>query len=438
MVKKFLWIMVAACLTACPGLASAGETDVLVQKLVEKGVLTPYEAQIVLDETKQEVAKQNAKGTNDAIPTWIQTTKIKGDFRTRYEHRENKGSPSTRLSRERIRVRLGLESKINDQTKVGIGMATGRPGDPRSRNITLGSSGYEAANENTPASGKSILLDYAFAQYKPVDFATLTAGKFQNPLWQPNDMIWKGDITPEGLAANVSFSPFQGFDLFMNDMVFVMRNTETATVSSTNNDSINMAALQPGFNWAVSDSINLKGAASYYLFQNIEGSTVQAKSSGTNSKAVDGTSYKYGYDSVSPSLEMGVKNPFGETMGAYIPYAAVFGDYIYNVDSHHPNTGRGGFDSGVRIGYEKVSDKNQWQSKFVYSKLGRDAWLDAFTDSDRYQGKTNTRSYEAAIEYGIGKNSSIALDYYYSTLLSKTSLGRTPEQLIQVDWNLKF
>jgi hypothetical protein len=68
MMKKFLWLFVAACLVACPGIASAGETDLLIQKLVEKGILTASEAQILQDDVKQDVAKQNAKGTNDALP----------------------------------------------------------------------------------------------------------------------------------------------------------------------------------------------------------------------------------------------------------------------------------------------------------------------------------------------------------------------------------
>ena len=121
MVKKLLWFMAAAFLIIRPGLALAGETDLLVQKLVDKGILTATEAQILMDETKQDVAKQNAKGTNDAIPSWVQTIKIKGDTRVRFEGIKDKsassGAASKYLTHERLRVRLGLEAKVNDKMK---------------------------------------------------------------------------------------------------------------------------------------------------------------------------------------------------------------------------------------------------------------------------------------------------------------------------------
>ena len=56
--------------------AHAGEMDVLVNKLVEKGVLSPSEAQIIVDETKVQVAKDLAHGDSLSVPDWTQ--RIKG------------------------------------------------------------------------------------------------------------------------------------------------------------------------------------------------------------------------------------------------------------------------------------------------------------------------------------------------------------------------
>jgi hypothetical protein len=123
-----------------------------------------------------------------------------------------------------------------------------------------------------------------------------------------------------------------------------------------------------------------------------------------------------------------------------LPYAAIFGDYIKNLSAESGLTSISGYDYGVKFGYEKVADANQWTMKLATSKLGKDAWVSAFTDSDRYQkGKTDSQSYESILEYGLGKNSSLVFDYYYSfALLKQTVGGRLPEQVLQVDWNVKF
>ena len=441
MLKKVLSLFIVACFLACPVAAFAGETDVLIHKLVEKGVLTPNEAQILMDETKQDVAKQNAKGTNEAIPSWVQTIKIKGDTRVRFEGIKDKqatsGSSTKYLTHERLRVRLGMEAKPNDLMKVGIGIATGKANDPRSRNITLGNSTDATTNgttatgpDYTPGSGKNILLDYAYAQYTPVKFATITAGKFQNPMWSPWDMIWKGDITPEGAAVQLNYPVNSDLSLFMNTLGFALRNPDAAGAKNTG-----MYAVQPGVVWNITPTITMKSALAYYAFNNLRGNPKFSYSKGGNRLCDSSANYCNNYDSIQPSAELGFQNPFGEIL----PYVSIFGDYIKNMSAHHL-TSTSGYDAGVKFGYEKVADWKQWQVRGAVSKLGKDAWVDAFTDSDRYQkGKTDTISYEGILEFGLGKNSSLVVDYYYSQMLLQQAVGgRLPEKLIQVDWNLKF
>ena len=76
--KMFLTFAGMIMSLAICGNAIAGEIDILVDKLVEKGILTPVEAQIVLDETKQEVANEIAQGKSYAVPSWVQKMKFKG------------------------------------------------------------------------------------------------------------------------------------------------------------------------------------------------------------------------------------------------------------------------------------------------------------------------------------------------------------------------
>ena len=459
--KKFLTVLVIAVIAAlCIGisLSYAGEIDILLQKLVEKGVLTAGEAQQIGTETKEQVKADIAEGKFSSLPAWVQNTKIKGDFRLRYEWLRDKyatnGSSNNSLdkdkSRARIRVRMGVDSKVNDKLKVGVGIATGST-DPRSRNVTLG---LNNTATDSPADPKGICLDYAFAEYKPFQWATLYGGKFQNPLWKPYDMIWKGDITPEGLASNFSYDLNPKLNLFMNDMIFVLSNADYKAAANNGTKWGMLYALQPGFKFNFTENNSLKAAFAYYLINNVQGQAPYVKSSLTNTLENMGGTYTnaFNYNSINPSVELGFKEPFGKlSILSNIPYLAFFGDYIRNVSSG-VTTSKSGFDAGIKFGSESVSDAGQWQFKTALSRLGRDAWLDIFTDADRYYGRTNTEGITTSFDYGLGKNTWLTVKYYnmkyltkdYQGIYTSTSLpgtqlaGYAPEQLIQVDWNMKF
>ncbi|MFA4990150.1 MAG: putative porin [Candidatus Omnitrophota bacterium] len=430
--KRFLTVAVlTGFMFLSLGTASyAGEIDLLLQKLVDKGVLTPGEAQQVKTETKEDIRKEIAQAKYDLLPEWLQKIKMKGDFRLRYANTRQKGSNDD--SKGQIRVRLGLDTKINDQMKVGIGMSTGSTSNPRSTNATI-------ADSNGPASFKSIILNYAYAAYSPTTWLTLTGGKFKNPIWQPNDLLWDGDLNPEGVSAQLDYSLNPYLGLFLNGEVFAL------TQDSPSNAARTMFVIQPGVRYNWRDKINFKGAVAGYFFTGLKGRSRFTNSSGTNSTTgATSTSgdYKYNYNSFNPSIEIGFKDPFAGVplLAKYVPYTSIFGDFIYNPA---PDTGKSGFDVGIKFGAEKIGAWGQWQGKVLFAKLGRDAWLDILPDSDRYNGKTNMKSIEAILEYGLGKNSSLVLDYYWAESLTRAASGSTagnfgPQQVLQVDWNLKW
>jgi len=425
--KNFLllsWVSVGLLITVPASFAAESDVDRLLDLLVAKKVLTQEDATTFRAELaiKKQEEKQPA-----SVPDWVQNVKLKGDVRVRYEWDKNKGLQDNQ--RARIRARLGVEGKINNKLKAGIGISTGQTKDPRSRDITLGNS----SSANTPGSGKDVILDYAYGQYTPSNWLNLFAGKFRNNLWQPHDVIWDNDMTPEGLGISLTHKLNSKVDLFMNNLFFILKND-----SRTDKQPF-LQALQPGFDWSVDKNTNLKGAFTYYIFHSIKGAQKFSDSkSGTAPYAASGNSlvggmYKYNYNSVQSALELSFREPFH----GLLPYASIFGDYIYNVSN--VKTGAGGFDIGLKFGAEKVSDWKQWQAKLIYSKLGRDSWLDILTDNNRYGGDTNSKSLEAIFEFGLGKNTSLVLDYYDSQSLSKRKgTGYAPEQMLQADWNLKF
>ncbi|HPD60916.1 MAG TPA: putative porin [Thermodesulfobacteriota bacterium] len=403
-------------LVATTRLSHANEVEKLLDKLVEKKVLTPAEAQQVLVETREEERKKIAQQKHDILPEWIQKTKLTGDFRLREQY-EKRDSIEERW-RTRIRLRLGVESQVADKFKVGFGLATGGT-DPRSTNQTLGDT-FE---------GKNVNWDFAYGQYTPFKWLTLVGGKFKNPLFSPADLIWDTDINPEGGYAQFNYNVLDYLGLFANVGVFVLdeRHNETKPPAKNRQDPF-MYVFQPGFEWKIQDPdlkdlAKLKASVAYYGFSQVKDNVLD-HSSKTNTLFNKGL--KYDYDVFVTDAQLGFM-----PQGFIVPYLGVFGQFVYNPD---PPKGNTGWLLGGMFGAEKVSEKGQWQVKYNYRRLGRDAVLDTFPDSDFFGGATDVRGHEGIFEYGIYKNISVTLDYYNTQKLH----GPKHEDLFQLDWNLKF
>lgn len=396
---------------ASVSISSAGEVDVLIDKLVEKGVLTPVEAQIILDETKQEVAKEISQAKSSSLPLWVQKITLKQDLRLRYQY-EKKDSSDQSRSRGRVRYRLGLQTNVIDSVKVGVGLATGGD-DPRSTNQTF---------ENTFES-PDIRLDYAYAQVKPIKDLSLIAGKFHRKpyLWEPTDLLWDGDINPEGAALHYDLSLVDGLDSFVNAGVLVLDENGTE-------DKVDpfMHYLQAGLVGKI-DDLDSKLAVTYYGFNGLQG--VDPDHSKDTNTRITGNVLKYDYDAIAVSAEVGVKEPFDLSL----PRVAVFGDYVHNLSNDVDEDS--GWALGCKVGAKKVKKSGQWQGKYIYARLGRDAFPDTFPDSDRYGGRTDVKSHEVVFSYALNKNIILSLDYYQSNFIKADS---NKEQVAQADILFKF
>ncbi|MDD5692762.1 MAG: putative porin, partial [Candidatus Omnitrophica bacterium] len=371
--KKLLAAGVLLCfifMTAAVIPAQAGEIDLLLEKLVDKGVLTASEAQQVKIETQEQVKKELATGKSVSLPAWVQNLKLKGDLRLRYqtkvEKTTNDATKDTNIGR--IRLRLGLEAKINERLLAGIGIATGS-GDPRSTNITFG--GYSEK--------KTVVLDYGYAKYSPFSWLKLVGGKMLlgDTLWEPTDLIWDTDITPEGamLQFNKKLGPNANF--FLNTGVLIV-DADT----SSDNDAPMAYLVQPGVSYKLNDSVSLKSAFSFQDFSNTKShvSSKYSSESNTGNTTKGTSSYVYDYKMINPALELNIKEPF-KAVGLDVEFLKLYGEYVNNLAV---SKGASGFSCGFKLGDSKIEKWGDWQVKYVYAMLGRDAVLDVLPDSDRY------------------------------------------------------
>jgi hypothetical protein len=420
---------VASIAFVLPGASFAGEVDILVQKLVEKGVLTPGDAQQIITETKEEVRLQVAKGDSPSLPKWVQSFKLKGDLRYRYEYREKKGSSSATdyRDRSRIRFRLGAEANVNQKVKVAAGLATGSA-DSKSTNYTF-ENGFQ-----TP----DIRLDYAYAEYMPFTWMTIVAGKYKRKpyLWTTSDLLWDSDVNPDGAAIHASFKPYDNVEVFGNLLYGI------TPISSSNRQYPFMIAAQPGFKWnIIPKKMHIKAAGVYYDFEGLDnygtaGDGTFSYSEGTNTTVSNTSLLRYEYDSWGGSAEIGIVDPLGDVKIPHleIPYLAAYGDIISNPD---PDDNDIGWLIGAKLGAKKVSKKGQWQAKLQYRRLETDAWVDWLSDSDFYSGATNAKGTELIFQYAPLDNCIFGVDWYHTRPITGSSTNRT-EDLVQLDMVFKF
>jgi hypothetical protein len=447
-VHLFLFILfLIVSTTFLPFESFAGDIEILLDKLVGKGVLTKPEAEGILKEMKETEMKETekakaegkapepewAKNLPDWIknpPDWIKNTKLSGDFRLRYdrldrEPPESSTAPDIARDRARFRLRLGAETKVIDDVKVGFGLASSENGNPRSNNQTF----------NSEWSRKSVYIDYGYVAYTPFQGLSLSGGKLKtNPIFRANSLgfpasglIWDPDITPEGFAVTLDYPGLLkldavSLDAFMNNAFFILDEFSTGREPY-------MYVFQPGFNLKIMKDINFKAAFAYYLFSGIENQALLANgpSPGHTNSAVGGN-YQFDYDAYTVSGEFGYMTPFQNIL----PYVGLFGEYIYNPDPDNENKG---YTGGIRMGYPSLAKLGDWQLAYAYRKLERDAWLDIFPDDDFYQGQTNSRGHYLTGFFGITKNISTGVTYYHT----ENILGaKQPEDRIFADLQLKF
>ncbi len=407
--------------------ARAGELDMLLDRLVEKSVLDPGEAQEIRIGTQEEVKKEISQQRNTTLPMWVQTLKFRGDVRLRYQFNDNENNIYNQ-HRGRYRLRFFVDAKVNEKVYAGFGFASGSSVDPRSTNQTF----------DANFSKKSLWIDYVFAEYNANDWLAITAGRTKNPLWLTNDMLWDSDINPEGISARVTAPVNYNWQIFGNAGYFALSELVGEPQDS------GLVFAQPGVSWKDNDGVyDFKAGAAVYGFNHVKSHPVFGnRPSATEyqtANTVAGGKYKYGYNSVSPELEVNanILNPVPVPLLGYfgynITYAGIFGNYIQNTQRSVDNKG---LIAGFKIGQRSVSDAGQWQLGWSLRQLEKDAWLDTYPDSDFYGGATNVKGQKTQLAVGLMRDFAVNLAWLDARPISNSARKR--ERLFQTDINLKF
>ena len=441
----------------------AGEIDILVNKLVEKGILSHSEAtqllnemqkegvkqEVVIKETATEAAKQEVKTSMVNLPKWAEKIDLYGDLRLRHdtqwrtEKKPGKDKDKYHRNRERYRLRLGMKAKTTETTEVGVRLASG--------------SGYQNTTNQSfdgHARGKQIWIDKAYASWKPLDSIKIIGGKHKNPLFT-TPLVWDPDVNPEGVSECFKFDITKRFGLFANLGQYFI---EELKIKDSNSDPT-LLAFQLGTAIKPADTMKLEFAVTYYEFMNMD--KLKWKTG-----ILDDTEEFAGYnDSYGQQMifdndrdllnewgcwELGAKLKIKDVLP--VPFS-VFGSFIVNADADIDELMRKGVNPGdsdpakleaygsddrntgwlIGLSLGKKKKKGDWYAKYFYQELEDYAFPAVFVDSDFHGGGTNNRGHYIQGRYCLTDNIQARATGFSTEREDESKDGQKDEDRIQLD-----
>jgi hypothetical protein len=362
--------------------ARAQSVDGLLDKLVDKGILSVKEA----NDLKQETDKgfTAALQTRNGMPDWVTALKFNGDFRGRYEWI----SPNTvaipeNIDRYRFRYRLrfGAVATIKDDFEVGFRLTSSEPA--KGFSDASKSPGGDPISGNTSFSGngskKFIYIDQAYGKWSPLHAdgwnGSLTIGKMENP-FTFSDIVFDQDYTPEGAAAQISYAFNDVHTLKLAGSGFMLKELD----ASSGDPYLLGAQLRLDSKWSpkLSSSVGI-AALSLDNAGNLITAAVPNQNVGNTRKAVPGGDFSlvYNFNPVVADASLTYTlDSFPFYSGAF-PIRA-FCDYMNNPGA--PSDRNTGWSAGVTFG--KSGKKGLWDITYRYKHLESDAWYEEMVDSD--------------------------------------------------------
>jgi hypothetical protein len=370
------------------------------------------QTELAKDQAAQKQALADVQNTKSATQSefekkiaWAAKTQFKGDVRVRQETINIDGQTNSQdKDRQRIRARLGAYTEINPQVSTGIRIATGGSSDARSTNQDL--DGYFVK--------KDLWLDLGYIDYAPTAVKNLhvIGGKMNQPWVSMGDVIWDGDINPEGLASTYSIPLGGKSELFGSAGYYTLKDNIDGEGTQFRHD-LSMTAGQLGAKFAPTDNLKVTVGGSVYAFDNDKDSAALRVNGNTTN-------------------QFRLYEGFGQVdiSGLGLPLA-LYGQYVVNNDSTDDQDTA--WLAGVKT---KVFG---FGLDYNYRDTQRNAVVGAFTDSDFANGTTGSRGHKIKVGYEIDKNFSVGATYFLTKADYAVASQRDADaNTLQLDVEAKF
>lgn len=341
---------------------------------------------------------------------WSDNVKVSGDLRLRHEYIDQDGRDERH--RERVRARAKVTGTINEDIKGVIGVASGES-DPVSTNQTL-DDGF---------SSKGLQLDLAYVDWD-LGGVTLTGGKMKNPMVLGQDLVWDGDLNPEGV--NLSFSNELGEGINLDGNLGYYFVEERSSDDETNLlGATLLASIKSG-------DVGVKIGGGYFMYDNVEGFDVLFDGDSFGNSVVETTDPDTGDVTSSVyATDYSIAEGYVEvSLNAGLPIK-LFADYVVNTEADDNDTG-----VQVGISLNKAKNPGDWELAYNWRDLEADAVFGAFTDSDFAGGGTDGEGHKVQAKYQVAKNWQASATVFVNTIAPDTK--DTDYTRVQLDLIGKF
>ncbi len=329
--------------------------------------------------------------------------KFNGDLR--FRHEMLKAGDGELDQRQRIRLRFGALSEINEQLELGLQIATG-DGAPGSLNQTL-SPAFEK---------KPMVFDLAFFRYRPLEGLSILGGKIRNPFYRPGDsqLVWDSDLTPEGLSVLFAHQ-WTKVKLFATGVAFWTADRRDGEPDA------HLLGGQAGAGMKFGDFLLVVSGGLYNYTKLVGRAPLYDDDACGNT--VDATNlYVNDYNLVDAGVELR-----GEV--AALPFS-VFGNFVLNLGADGDNTA---FMAGLTVG--ELKKPKSWRAGYNYRVVQRDAVVGTYSDSDFGDGGTGTSGHMITADFAVNAN----LQFGLTLFLAERDEGvGTARRRLQLDLIVKF
>jgi hypothetical protein len=442
--------------------AQAQSVDSLLDKLVDKGILTPKEAQEMREQSDKDFT--TAYAAKSGMPEWVTAFKINGDFRGRWEGFYSPNANYADYSRLRYRARIGFTAVMQNNFEAGLRLGSGdldnaaginSGTDPISNNQTLQNNG----------SKKGIFIDQAYMKWSglntPQANGALTFGKMQNPLIF-SSMVFDNDYTPEGGAAQVSFNLSDKHTLAASTGYIVL--DEVGSTYAANDAYIFPTQLSLNSVWNQKLSTMVTGG---FLLLGSPETMINAAAPNINvGNSRHGTTGILDYQ-FNPFV-IGGSGTY--TLASFPMYPGAFpitvgGEYLLNpaapdndtINGSYTSTGNYAYNAGITFG--KAGKKGTWEVAYQWRYMGANSWYEELVESDfgayyyvaqpssgqgvGYRSGTNVKGHIIKASYSPLDMLTFTLAWYYTQIANERLVSSSQNwdsymNRIQVDANIKF
>ena len=404
-------------LAAAPAFAGTVDQKLLDMLLANGSINASQHAELTGDLAREQRTAERAASkqvkAEDMVALqqklgWAMNTQLKGDVRVRYENIHIEDHPDTSdRDRQRIRARLGAITQVNSEVEAGIQIASGGGKDARSTNQDM--SDY--------FNKKDLWLDLAYIDFHPLQVPGLKVfgGKMKQPWASMGDVIWDGDINPEGVAAVYS-RKWGMTELFGSAGYFVLQDNIDGEGTQFEHD-LRLYSGQVGTRFYPGDSFKVTLGGSVYAYDNDEDAVALRVNGNTTDE------FRL-FELFSQVDVIGLPLPLS-MYGQYVKNAAARG-----VDEDQDQAWLVGvmtrlFDVGIDYNYRDVQ---------------RNGVVGAFTDSDFAAGFVGSRGHKIKLKYDVSKNFAVGATYFMadSDFASGVSDPNSSVNTLQVDVEAKF